>query len=65
LPFYLVFGLTIVLSLSISPHFSQVQLICEGYWPVRRKATKTVAPKALAVVWFFVSPVGLGDDAAD
>jgi hypothetical protein len=48
-----------------SPHFSQGQLICDGYWWIGAKATRTVAPKALAAIWFCVSPLGLVGEAAD
>jgi hypothetical protein len=39
-------------------------MICEGYWWIGAKATRIVAPKALAAVWFWVSPLGLVVDNA-
>ncbi|MEH2497518.1 uncharacterized membrane protein YfbV (UPF0208 family) [Bradyrhizobium sp. AZCC 1678] len=43
-------------SMSASPALAcishRANLICDGYWWIGAKATRTVAPKALAAIWF-------------
>jgi hypothetical protein len=48
-----------------NPHFSQGQLICDGYFVDRLKATRIVAPRRWRRLAFCVSPLDLVDDAAD